>query len=107
MTKNKFRFVAVAAVAAIVGGYTVQMTAGAQDKPETTPPADLHFHVITHGDDGVFWSVVQTAVEQAAADLGVEVSYFGANERRRGPVPGHRSRHRRGLERDRHLARRP
>jgi simple sugar transport system substrate-binding protein len=76
--RNKFRFAAVAAVAAIVGGYTAQMTAGAQDKPETAA-ADLHFHVITHGDDGVFWSVVQTAVETAAADLGIDVSYFGAN----------------------------
>jgi len=78
LTKNKFRFAAVAAIAAVVGGYTAQMTAGAQDNPENAA-ADLHFHVITHGDDGVFWSVVQTAVEQAAADLGIEVSYFGAN----------------------------
>jgi simple sugar transport system substrate-binding protein len=78
LIRNKFRYVAVAAVAAIAGGYTVQATAGAEDAPQAAP-ADLHFHVITHGDDGVFWSVVQTAVEQAAADLGVEVSYFGAN----------------------------
>ncbi len=39
---------------------------------------DLHFHVITHGDDGVFWSVVQKATEDAARDLGVEVTYFGS-----------------------------
>ena len=34
--------------------------------------------MITHGDGGVFWSVVQTAAEQAAADLGVTVNYFGS-----------------------------
>ena len=48
------------------------------DTVDVAQGADLNFHVITHGDDGVFWSVVQTAVEQAAADLGIEVSYFGS-----------------------------
>ena len=45
---------------------------------EVSQGQDLHFHVITHGDDGVFWSVVQKAVEQAGADLGVDVTYFGS-----------------------------
>ena len=40
---------------------------------------DLTFHVITHGDDGVFWSVVQTATEVAAAEYGVTVNYIGSN----------------------------
>ena len=48
------------------------------DTVDVVQGQDLHFHVITHGDDGVFWAVVQKAVEQAAADLGVEVSYFGS-----------------------------
>ena len=39
----------------------------------------MNLYVITHGDDGVFWSVVQKAVEQAGADLGVNVTYQGAN----------------------------
>ena len=49
------------------------------DTVDITAQQDLHFHVITHGDDGVFWSVVQKAVEQAGSDLGVDVTYFGSN----------------------------
>ena len=48
------------------------------DTVDVAQGEDLNFHVITHGDDGVFWSVVQTAVEQAAADYGVDVQYFGS-----------------------------
>jgi simple sugar transport system substrate-binding protein len=57
-----------------------EATSGATtgDTVDVSQGEDLHFHVITHGDDGVFWSVVQTAVEQAAADYGVEVTYFGS-----------------------------
>jgi simple sugar transport system substrate-binding protein len=49
------------------------------DTVDVSQGEDLHFHVITHGDDGVFWSVVQTAVEQAASDYGIDVTYFGSN----------------------------
>ena len=49
------------------------------DTVDVVQGEDLVFHVITHGDDGVFWSVVQTAVEQAGADLGVDARYFGSN----------------------------
>jgi simple sugar transport system substrate-binding protein len=64
-------------------GGTEGTTAGTEgtepgDTVDVSQGEDLNFHVITHGDDGVFWSVVQTAVEQAAADYGVEVSYFGS-----------------------------
>jgi simple sugar transport system substrate-binding protein len=48
------------------------------DTVDVSQGQDLHFHVITHGDDGVFWSVVQKATEDAARDLGVEVTYFGS-----------------------------
>jgi simple sugar transport system substrate-binding protein len=48
------------------------------DTVDVSQGEDLHFHVITHGDDGVFWTVVSNAVEQAAADYGVEVTYFGS-----------------------------
>ena len=37
------------------------------------------YHVITHGDSGTFWSVVEVAVADAAAAIGCEVVYFGAN----------------------------
>jgi simple sugar transport system substrate-binding protein len=49
------------------------------DTVDVSQGQDLHFHVITHGDDGVFWSVVQKATEDASRDLGVEVTYFGSN----------------------------
>ena len=49
------------------------------DTVEVVQGEDLVFHVITHGDDGVFWSVVQTATEAAAADYGVTVNYIGSN----------------------------
>ena len=48
------------------------------DTVDVSQGEDLHFHVITHGDGGVFWSVVENAVDQAEADLGVEVTYFGS-----------------------------
>ncbi len=37
------------------------------------------YHVITHGDSGTFWSVVEVAVTDAAQAIGCEVVYFGAN----------------------------
>lgn len=49
------------------------------DTVELTQTTDATFHVITHGDGGVFWSVAQKGAEQAAADLGVTVKYQGAN----------------------------
>ena len=35
--------------------------------------------MITHGDSGVFWSVVEVAVADAAAAIGCDVVYFGSN----------------------------
>ena len=49
------------------------------DTVDVVQGEDLRFHVITHGDDGVFWAVVQTAVEQAASDYGINATYSGAN----------------------------
>ncbi len=40
---------------------------------DQTQSSDLTFHVITHSDDGPFWSVVKRGAEQAAEDLGVTV----------------------------------
>ena len=53
-------------------------TSAPGDTVDVVQGEDLVFHVITHGDDGVFWSVVQTATEAAAADYGVTVNYFGS-----------------------------
>ncbi|MCY4163403.1 MAG: substrate-binding domain-containing protein [bacterium] len=46
---------------------------------DPTQGCDNTYHVITHGDSGTFWSVVEVAVRDAAADIGCEVVYFGAN----------------------------
>jgi simple sugar transport system substrate-binding protein len=40
---------------------------------DQTQGGDLTFHIITHSDDGPFWSVVKRGAEAAAADLGVTV----------------------------------
>ena len=37
------------------------------------------FYMVTHGDNGTFWSVLQKGEKQAAADLGVTVNYQGSN----------------------------
>jgi simple sugar transport system substrate-binding protein len=61
--------------AATTGG----SAAGATDTVEATQGQDLTFYMITHGDNGPFWSVVQKGAEQAGKDLGVTVKYEGAN----------------------------
>ncbi len=54
-------------------------TAAATDEVVETQGCDHTFHVITHGDSGVFWSVVEVAVADAAAAIGCDVVYFGSN----------------------------
>ena len=51
----------------------------AADEVVDTQGCDHTFHVITHGDSGVFWSVVEVAVADAAAAIGCDVVYFGSN----------------------------
>ncbi len=46
---------------------------------EDTCESGNQYHVITHGDSGTFWSVVEVAVADAAEAIGCEVVYFGAN----------------------------
>ncbi len=46
---------------------------------DPTQGCDHTYHVITHGDSGTFWSVVEVAVRDAAAAIGCEVVYFGSN----------------------------
>ncbi len=50
------------------GGETETTEAEAVDQ---TQSGDLTFHMITHSDDGPFWSVVKRGADQAAEDLGV------------------------------------
>lgn len=44
---------------------------GGDDDVELTQGSDLTFHIVTHSEDGPFWSVVKRGVDAAAADLGV------------------------------------
>ncbi|MXZ77953.1 substrate-binding domain-containing protein [Candidatus Poriferisocius sp.] len=46
---------------------------------DPTQGCDHTYHVITHGDSGTFWSVVEVAVRDAAAAIGCDVVYFGSN----------------------------
>lgn len=70
------------------GGDTVagSETTGGGDTPSTgaepvdqTAAGDLTFHMITHSDDGPFWSVVKRGAEQAAKDLGVTLVWKPGN----------------------------
>lgn len=40
---------------------------------------DLTFHMVTHSDDGVFWSVVKKGAEDAAAAVGVTMVWSPSN----------------------------
>lgn len=61
-------------------------TAGGGDDGSTTTAdvdltqgGDLTFHMITHSDDGPFWSVVKRGAEAAAADVGVTLVWLPGN----------------------------
>jgi simple sugar transport system substrate-binding protein len=46
---------------------------------DLTQGGDLTFYMITHSDDGPFWSVLKRGAEAAAADVGVELVWQGSN----------------------------
>ena len=46
---------------------------------EQTQGGDLTFHMITHSDDGPFWSVVKRGAEAAADDVGVTLVWNPGN----------------------------
>jgi simple sugar transport system substrate-binding protein len=48
-------------------------TEEATDEVDLDQGGDLTFHMITHSDDGPFWSVVKRGADAAAEDLGVTV----------------------------------
>lgn len=54
-------------------------TGGGDDTVDVSQGSDLTFHMVTHSDDGPFWSVVKRGAEAAAADLGVKVVWLGSN----------------------------
>ena len=72
---------------AIVGLASVSVLAACTNGTtgNTTSPSSqgagssLRIYMVTHGDNGTFWSVVQKGEKQAATDLGVTVNYQGSN----------------------------
>lgn len=78
---------AAATTTAAAGADDVTTTAAAgDDAPATTAePVDqtqggnLTFYMITHSDDGPFWSVLKRGAEAAASDLGVQLVWQGSN----------------------------
>lgn len=61
------------------GGSATTTGGSTTETVEATEGQDITIAVITHGDDGVFWSVAQKGAEQAGKDLGITVKYQGAN----------------------------
>lgn len=57
-----------------------ETTAGGDtDSVDVTEGGDVTIHMVTHSDDGPFWSVVKRGAEAAASDLGIEVVWLGSN----------------------------
>ncbi len=52
---------------------------GEGDEVDLTAGGDLTFHMVTHADDGPFWSVVKRGAEDAAASVGVELVWSPSN----------------------------
>jgi len=81
MKKNlKFLLVLLAAlslIAAACGGSDDSDDSDdASGDVNLTQSEDLTFHMVTHSDDGPFWSVVKNGAEAAAEDLGVTLVWL-------------------------------
>jgi len=61
------------------GAATTAGSSAAATTVAVTQGTNLTFYMITHGDNGPFWSVVQKGAEQAGKDLGVTVKYEGSS----------------------------
>ena len=49
------------------------------DEVAATQGGDITFHMVTHSDDGPFWSVVKRGMEAACEDVGVNCVWLGSN----------------------------
>jgi simple sugar transport system substrate-binding protein len=99
MTQRRYLVAALAALGLVAtacgsgdgGGASTQATSGVTaggttagssapgETVEVTQGSDLKFDMITHSDEGPFWTVVQKAAEQAGKDLGVTVKFFSSH----------------------------
>ena len=85
--KKHFRWLAVllaiVLVTAACGSDDDDTSEGAgsdtEEAVEQTQGGDLTFHMITHSDDGPFWSVVKRGMEAACADVGVNCVWMPGN----------------------------
>ena len=50
-----------------------------EDSVVVTQGSDLTFHMVTHSDDGPFWSVVKRGMDAACEDVGVNCVWLGSN----------------------------
>ncbi len=50
-----------------------------EDEVDLSQGGDLTFHMITHSDDGPFWSVVKRGMDAACADVGVNCVWMPGN----------------------------
>jgi simple sugar transport system substrate-binding protein len=73
---------ALALVVAGCGGSSGDKSGGSSsgsDDVNLTQGSDLTFAMVTHSDEGTFWSVVKKGAEQAAKDEGVKLVWSPAN----------------------------
>ncbi len=63
----------VIALLMIAAACTTGDGADTTESVDLSQGADLTFHMVTHADDGVFWSVVKRGAEDAAEALGVNL----------------------------------
>jgi simple sugar transport system substrate-binding protein len=56
-----------------------ESAAPTDDTVSLTTGGDITIHMVTHSDDGPFWSVVKRGAEQAAKDLGITVVWDASN----------------------------
>ena len=86
---KKMRFAVVLGTALVVlaagcgsskkAASTTTAGAGGATTVKVTGSQNVTICVITHGDNGVFWSVFQKGAEKAGKDLGITVRYIGSN----------------------------
>jgi len=70
---------AAASSSAAESSSAASSSAAASDTVSASQGSDLTFHMITHSDDGPFWSVVKRGMEAACSDLGVNCVWLGSN----------------------------
>ena len=68
-----------AAPAETSAGTVAPADTASADTVNVTAGQDITIAVITHGDNGVFWSVFQKGAEDAGKTLGITVEYQGSN----------------------------